>query len=151
MSSCRQTQRAADKWDSARFSSLHSCFRRQLSRKAVTRSKYQVELLATIWHLLTMEKDLQEILSKLRELLPHITQKYQVNSIEVFGSYARNEQNKSSDLDILVTFTKTPGLIKFLGLKNFLSDQLQVNVDLVMKDSLKPRISPYIFNESIPV
>lgn len=98
-----------------------------------------------------MEKDLQEILSKLRELLPHITQKYQVNSIEVFGSYARNEQNKSSDLDILVTFTKTPGLIKFLGLKNFLSDQLQVNVDLVMKDSLKPRISPYIFNESIPV
>ena len=98
-----------------------------------------------------MKKELQEILSTLRKLLPYIIQKYQVNSIEVFGSYVRNQQNKSSDLDILVTFTKIPSLIKFLELKNYLSDQLQVNVDLVMKDSLKPRISPYILDESIPV
>jgi predicted nucleotidyltransferase len=96
-----------------------------------------------------MKKDLQEILTRLRKLLPFITQKYQINSIEVFGSYIRNQQNSKSDLDVLVTFSKTPGLIKFLELKNYLSDQLQVNVDLVMKDSLKPRISPYILNETI--
>ena len=96
-----------------------------------------------------MKKDLQEILTKLRKLLPFITQKYQINSIEVFGSYVRNQQNSKSDLDVLVTFSKTPSLIKFLELKNYLSDQLQVNVDLVMKDSLKPRISPYILNETI--
>ncbi|MBK7378570.1 MAG: nucleotidyltransferase family protein [Ignavibacteriales bacterium] len=96
-----------------------------------------------------MKKDLQEILTRLRKLLPFITQKYQINSIEVFGSYVKNQQNSKSDLDVLVTFSETPGLIKFLELKNYLSDQLQINVDLVMKDSLKPRISPHIISESI--
>lgn len=96
-----------------------------------------------------MKKDLQELLTKLRKLLPYITQKYEVNSIEVFGSYVRYQQNSKSDLDVLVTFSKTPGLIKFLELKNYLSDQLQVNVDLVMKDSLKPRISADILSETI--
>ena len=98
-----------------------------------------------------MKKALQEILSILRKLLPFIYQKYQVSSIEVFGSYVRNQQNSNSDLDILVSFTQVPSLIKFLELKNYLSDQLQVNIDLVMKDSLKPRISQYILNESISV
>jgi uncharacterized protein len=98
-----------------------------------------------------MKKDLHEILSTLRKLLPYITQNYKVNSIEVFGSYVRNQQNGNSDLDVLVTFSKIPGLIKFLELKNYLSDQLGVNVDLVMKDSLKPGISSYILNECISV
>ena len=98
-----------------------------------------------------MKKDLQEILSILRRLLPFITQKYQVSSIEVFGSYVKNQQKSTSDLDILISFSKIPGILKFLELKNYLSDQLDVYVDLVMKDSLKPRISQYILNESISV
>ncbi len=98
-----------------------------------------------------MKKDLHEILSMLRMLLPYVTQNYQVNSIEVFGSYVRGQQNSNSDLDVLVTFSKIPGLIKFLELKNYLSDQLGVNVDLVMKDSLKPGISSYILNECVSV
>ena len=98
-----------------------------------------------------MKKDLQEILTMLRKLLSHINQKYEVTSIEVFGSYVRNQQNISSDLDLLVTFSKVPSLLKFLELKNYLSDQLHLNVDLVMKDSLKPRIGQNILNESVAV
>ena len=98
-----------------------------------------------------MKKDLNEILIKLRELLPYISQKYAVNSLEAFGSFVKNQQNDNSDLDILVSFSKIPGLIKFLELKNYLSDQLQINVDLVMKDSLKPRIKQNILNESIVI
>ena len=98
-----------------------------------------------------MKKDLQEILTMLRKLLSHINQKYEVTSIEVFGSYVRNQQNISSDLDLLVTFSKVPSLLKFLELKNYLSDQLHLNVDLVMKDSLKPSIGQNILNESIAV
>jgi predicted nucleotidyltransferase len=51
-----------------------------------------------------MKKNLEKILPKLKELLPYITQKYQVNSIEVFGSYVHNKQNSKSDLDVFVTF-----------------------------------------------
>jgi len=98
-----------------------------------------------------MKKNLQEILSELRELLPYINEKYQVISIEVFGSYVKNQQSINSDLDLLVTFSKVPGLLKFLELKNYLSDKLQINVDLVMKDSLKPAIGKNILSESIAV
>ena len=98
-----------------------------------------------------MKKDLNEILSELRNSLPYISQKYEVTSIEVFGSYVRNQQNINSDLDVLVSFSKVPTLIKFLELKNYLSDKLELNVDLVMKDSLKPTISKNILNESITV
>ena len=98
-----------------------------------------------------MKKDLNEILVKLRELLPYINQKYHVHSLEVFGSFVKNRQNKNSDLDLLVSFSKIPSILKFLELKNYLSDQLKINVDLVMKDSLKPRISKNILNESITI
>ena len=96
-----------------------------------------------------MKNGLSEILLKLRELLPHIRQKYQIDSIEIFGSYVRDEQILGSDVDLLVSFTNVPSLIKFIELKNYLSDQLHVNVDLVMKDSLKLRLSHNILSESI--
>ncbi len=98
-----------------------------------------------------MKKDLQNILVELRKLLPTITQKYDVDSIELFGSFVRNQQDKNSDLDVLVTFSKVPSLLKFIELKNYLSDELKVNVDLVMKDSLKPRIGKNILSEAISV
>lgn len=98
-----------------------------------------------------MKKDLNEILIILRELLKYITQRYKIASIEIFGSYVRNQQKINSDLDILVSFSKVPTLLKFVELKNYLSDKLQLNVDLVMKDSLKPRISQNILNESIAI
>jgi uncharacterized protein with HEPN domain/predicted nucleotidyltransferase len=92
-----------------------------------------------------MKKDLNEILSALRKALPYISQKYEVSSIEVFGSYVKKQQNIDSDLDLLVTFSKVPSLLKFMELKNYLSDTMQINVDLVMKDSLRPGIGKNIF------
>jgi predicted nucleotidyltransferase len=98
-----------------------------------------------------MKKDLNEILSALRKVLPYISQKYGVSSIEVFGSYVKKQQNINSDLDLLVTFSKVPSLLKFMELKNYLSDTLQLNVDLVMKDSLRPGIGKNILSESVSV
>lgn len=98
-----------------------------------------------------MKKDLKEIMIELRELLPFIEQKYSVNTIEIFGSFARNQQDQNSDLDILITFSKTPSLLKFIELKNYLSEQLGLNVDLVMKDSLKPRIGKTILSQAIAI
>lgn len=98
-----------------------------------------------------MKKDLDEILAILRKLLPDIRQKYEVTSIEVFGSYVRNQQDTNSDLDLLVTYSRVPSMLIYLELKNYLSDKLEVNVDLVMKDSLKPRIGQNIINESVAV
>ena len=87
----------------------------------------------------------------LRQHLPELAEKYRVRSLEVFGSYVRNEQTPDSDLDVLVTFDKAPGLLGYISLENHLSDMLGIKVDLVMKTALKPRIGQNILREAVPV
>ena len=94
---------------------------------------------------------LQKHIGILRERLPSLIREYHVATLEVFGSYVRREQSKNSDLDLLVTFSKTPSLLKFIRLENELSDALGIKVDLVMKDSLKPHIGQRILHDAIPV
>lgn len=91
---------------------------------------------------------LSEILAQLKPMLPMLREKYQVLTLEVFGSYVHGEEQEGSDLDLLITFDKVPSLFQFVALKNFLSDELNVKVDLVMKDSLKPAIGKYILEEA---
>ena len=74
-----------------------------------------------------------------------------MQTIGIFGSYVRGEQKKKSDLDILVEFSEPIGLFKFVELEDFLSQELNLKVDLVMKDALKPRIKDSILKEAIYV
>jgi uncharacterized protein len=94
---------------------------------------------------------LEKILEILRQQIPMLMERYSVETLEVFGSYVRSEQQKDSDLDILVTFKEVPSLLTFIAMENYLSDLLGVKVDLVMKDSLKPKIGGQILREAIPV
>jgi predicted nucleotidyltransferase len=87
----------------------------------------------------------------LRQHLPELAEKYHVRTLEVFGSYVRDEQTPESDLDVLVTFDKVPSLLKLIDLEYHLSDLLGIKVDLVMKSSLKPRIGQNILREAVPV
>ena len=74
-----------------------------------------------------------------------------MKEVGIFGSYLREEQKKISDVDILVEFERPLGLLSFVGLKNHLSDFLGVEVDLVMKRALKPRIGKRILEKVIYV
>ena len=94
---------------------------------------------------------LEQVLELLRKQIPLLTERYGVESLEVFGSYVRSEQKKDSDLDILVTFKEDPSLLTYIAIENYLSDLLGVKVDLVMKDSLKPKIGQQILREAVPV
>ncbi len=98
-----------------------------------------------------MERELENIVTKLRLELINIKERYNVETLEVFGSFVRREQNVNSDLDILVTFSKTPSLFKFIELEDYLSEILGVKVDLVMKNSLKPNIGKKILSEAQPI
>ncbi len=92
-----------------------------------------------------------ELRAKLKILLPVLRTQYHVRTLEVFGSFVRGEQRDNSDLDLLVTFDEVPTLFKFVALENYLSDNLGIHVDLVMKDSLKPLIGQRILEEAQPV
>lgn len=95
-----------------------------------------------------MKKDFKNISAVLRKELPKLKSEFKVATLEVFGSYVRNEQRYNSDLDILVTFIKAPNLFQFIELENYLSDLFELKVDLVMRSSLKPNIGKRIISEA---
>jgi uncharacterized protein len=78
----------------------------------------------------------------------HILKKYNVDSIALFGSFARNNQVKSSDIDLLVDFNE-PTYDNYVGLKGDLEDIFKRKVDLVNVKALKERIKPYILKDAI--
>lgn len=77
--------------------------------------------------------------------------KFAVKEIGIFGSTLTDMHSKNSDIDILVEFTKPVGFVHFIKLENYLSDLLQIKVDLVTKDSLKPYIGRRILKEVVYV
>lgn len=78
-------------------------------------------------------------------------ERYRVKEIGIFGSYVRGEEKKRSDLDILVDFDEPISLLKFIELENYLRENIGLKVDLVMKDSLKPRIGRHIIKEVVNI
>ncbi len=57
--------------------------------------------------------------------------------VGIFGSYARGDNKKDSDIDILVKFKVSPSLLTLIKLENDLSEILGVKVDLVTTGALK--------------
>lgn len=98
-----------------------------------------------------MSKTVEEIRRILEAHKEELNRGYHVKEIGIFGSYIRGEQRETSDVDILVEFERPIGLIEFVKLKNYLSDLLGVNVDLVMKKALRPRIGQRILSEVLYV
>ena len=98
-------------------------------------------------------KTLEELRVQLERLKPTLKEKFEVETIGIFGSYTRGEQTKKSDVDILVEFSEDArvGFFKFLDLEEFLSRKLGVKVDLVTKDALKPYIGKCILQEVVMV
>ncbi len=88
----------------------------------------------------------KEIETKLYELKPILTDRFNVSKIGYFGSYATGDQTEKSDLDLLVEFSKPIGW-GFFTLEEFLEKEFGLTVDLVTKDSLKERIKAPILNQ----
>ena len=68
--------------------------------------------------------------------------------IGLFGSYAREEDNQDSDIDILVSFRTTPSLLDLARIHRELSGILGKKVDLVTEKSIKnEKLRKYIYND----
>ncbi len=95
-------------------------------------------------------KDLDKIKEIIKSHRKEIEKKYKVKSIAIFGSYSRNEQNKESDIDVLVEFYEPVGF-EFFQLARFLEEILDLKVDLVTPDGIKPNRKKYIMEKLIYV
>jgi hypothetical protein len=87
-----------------------------------------------------------EILNFLKQHKRDIETRFSVRSIGLFGSVLRGTAGDKSDVDILVELA-IPTFDHYMDLKFFLEDRLGIPVDLVLADSLKPRLKPIITRE----
>ena len=90
---------------------------------------------------------LDEIKKVLRDYKTVLENKYHVKTLGLFGSYVQGKQAGDSDLDILVDFTAPISLFEFIDMEEELTKLLNVKVDLVSRNALKPYIGKRILNE----
>ncbi len=77
---------------------------------------------------------------------------YRPEKIGIFGSYARGENRKDSDLDILISFKDKISLLKLVQIEQQLSDELGIKVDLITENGLKnPRLKNFIYKDLITI
>jgi uncharacterized protein len=88
------------------------------------------------------------ILDSLKAHRKELEDKFTVRRIGIFGSHARGDAGSRSDIDVLVEFDR-PTFDHYMELKFFLEELLDGEVDLVMADTLKPRLRPYISQEVV--
>lgn len=72
---------------------------------------------------------------------------YNPKKIGIFGSFARNENEETSDIDVLYEFNATIRLFSLIALKEDLELKLNRKVDLVSEKYLNPKLKANILNE----
>jgi uncharacterized protein len=88
----------------------------------------------------------EEILQRLREHKAEMQVRFSVREIGLFGSYIHESADEGSDIDLLVEFQE-PTFDHYMDLKFFLEKVFQHSVDLVLADSVKPRLRSLIAQE----
>lgn len=91
-------------------------------------------------------------LEKIKPKIVRILRKNKVKRAGIFGSYSRGEQNRNSDVDIVVNIEdKNMSLLGFIRLIRLLEEALKRKVDLIEYSAIKPRIKERILNEEIRI
>lgn len=92
----------------------------------------------------------KEIESIKKKIMP-ILKEYKVTKAGIFGSYARGENNKKSDVDILAEIDQKYSLLGVIRLKLLLEKALKKKVDLVEYELIRPEIKDNILNDEIRI
>ena len=86
---------------------------------------------------------LKKLIEERRGDILRICRLHGARSVRLFGSYARRASTEASDVDLLVELNE-PTFDHYMELKFRLEELFGRDVDLVLKDALKPRIRPII-------
>lgn len=98
-----------------------------------------------------MTKDtIQDVVQKIAGIRQELNERFGVRQIGIFGSFASGDVRPDSDVDIIVELGQ-PTFDNYMDLKYRLEEILQRPVDLVMADTVKPRLRPIIEQEVVYV
>jgi len=96
-------------------------------------------------------KKLKQIQNILASSKTELGKRYNVKELGIFGSYARGQQKKTSDVDILVKFNPNVTLFDFVGLGNYLEEKLKIKVDVVSERGIRPELKSSIVKDVVRV
>ncbi len=95
-------------------------------------------------------QSLTEVMAILRHNKNLLSAKFGVLDIAVFGSYARQAQKTTSDVDLLVDMKpEYKTFDNYMELKFFLEEKLQKKIDLAIKESIREELKADIFSEAV--
>jgi len=95
----------------------------------------------------------QDILNDLKSQQDKYNNKFGIKFIGLFGSFARDEANEKSDIDILyeIEENKKLSMFSYLKLINELEDNFHKKIDLVREATLKSQIKDYVYKDLVYV
>ena len=98
-----------------------------------------------------MKKDKNQI-EKIKKKIVPILKKNNIKRAGIFGSYARGEQKKNSDIDLLIEIkNKNFSLFDLIRLKIYLEKKLKKEIDLTEYSSIHPLIKKEVLKEEIKI
>jgi len=93
----------------------------------------------------------ENFIGDIKKIILPILKKHGVKKAAIFGSVARGQRRKNSDLDLLVEYGKRKTLLDFVGLKLELEEKLGMKVDLGQFDTIYHLLKDQILNEAVPI
>lgn len=90
-------------------------------------------------------------LEEIKEKIIPILKEHKITKAGIFGSYARGEQKKKSDVDILVEIPDDRSLLAVAGLKSALEISLKRKVDLVEYELIRKEIRKNILKDEVQI
>ncbi|MBT7705888.1 hypothetical protein HN747_00410 [archaeon] len=97
-----------------------------------------------------IEKKIQKGLIKIKPKLISVLKKNKIKKAGIFGSYAKGNYRKNSDIDILIEPTKNMGF-GFAKVEMELEKALKIKVDLVSYNGISPHLRSNILNQEIRI
>ena len=97
-----------------------------------------------------MKNKIEKSISEIKPKIIQVLKKNKVKKAGIFGSYAKGEQRKNSDIDILIEPPKGIGF-GFAGIEIELENKLGKEVDLVTYKYLSPHIKKQVLNDEIRI
>jgi uncharacterized protein len=96
-------------------------------------------------------KTVEQIRTAIRQHQEVLVERYGIKVVGLFGSYARREHRKRSDLDLLVDIVRPISLLELIGAELYLSEVLGVKVDLIPKRDVREELRETIFREALSI
>ena len=90
-------------------------------------------------------------LNEIRRIAAPIAEAHRVDSLRLFGSYARGEATPKSDLDLVIGRGEVNSLFKLAGLQTALADAFHKKVDILTDDSLEPDFKAAIQTDEVMI